>query len=141
MNNIKNILIVDDDMQVRRLMEIILRRAGYDTVSTATGVEALELFSTGKFEIVITDLNMPVIDGRELLHCLKKINPDATVIIITGEKDEEQFLQLMKEGACKVINKFNFSHELLSTLSNIRGKNDLVKDTSLPYLIPLAGTE
>ena len=68
----KRVLIVDDEPHVTRLVALRLRKEGYEAFTAAHGVEALALFeSDGPFDVVVTDYNMPKMDGRELCETIR----------------------------------------------------------------------
>lgn len=60
------ILVADDDADIRELIEVLLTRDGHDVVTAADGAEAIVSFDRADFDLVVTDLNMPVVDGVEL---------------------------------------------------------------------------
>jgi len=131
----RKILIADDDKGILKLLEIILKQEGYDIVSASNGKDALEIFRKEDFGIVITDLNMPLMDGRELLRRIKKEKPEIPVVVITAGAAPDKLTQLIKDGAYRVLNKFDLMRELLSILSDIFRQNDFVKDASFSYIV------
>ena len=78
--DIKRVLIADDEINIRRVLEAILRRDGYDVVTAANGEEALAGMSRG-VHTVITDLKMPGLDGMGLLRRLSVDFPDVPVVM------------------------------------------------------------
>ena len=83
----KKVLIVDDSEMVRNFHSYILRDAGFEVRTAADGAEALEAFLTDSFDLIITDINMPRMDGLTLIRRIREI--DATVpIIIVSTEDE-----------------------------------------------------
>ena len=87
----ETILVVEDDDLVRELGERILRQAGYSVLTAKNGQEALQIYKRepGKIGVVILDLVMPVMGGKECLNELLKIDPAAKVLISTGASDDE----------------------------------------------------
>lgn len=97
------ILVVDDDPSMRK---IISRELEDYTVGTADdGIHGLELFKSGEFDLVVTDLKMPNMGGMELLAEIMIINPEAKVIIISGFVDAPTKNLLMQMGAATVLEK------------------------------------
>jgi DNA-binding NtrC family response regulator len=97
------ILVVDDDASMRRIISHELE--GY-TVGTANdGIHGLELFKSGEFDLVVTDLKMPNMGGMELLAEILIINPEAKVIVISGYIEEPTRNLLMQIGAAAVLEK------------------------------------
>jgi len=80
-------LIVDDERLMRYLIEQMLQKLGLETLSAAGGEEALEIFLTGKPDIVFSDIMMPDIDGTELYHRIKEINPEVPVALMSAVEE------------------------------------------------------
>ncbi len=83
------LLLVEDEDQVRNFTKVFLQKLGFIVIDASNGREALELYqkNVAKVSIIITDLNMPVMDGYELCHELKKLNPELPIIVISGFGD------------------------------------------------------
>jgi two-component system response regulator AtoC len=89
----KRILAVDDDGLVRRSLEILLREAGYDPTIAASGQEALGFLVQRHFDLLITDMRMPGMDGLQVIravrdYCLEKKRPPIPEIVLTAYNDE-----------------------------------------------------
>jgi two-component system response regulator AtoC len=100
----KRVLIADDEINIRRVLEAILRRDGYDVVTAANGDEALAGMSRG-VSTVITDLKMPGLDGMGLLRRLSVEYPDVPVIMITAHGSVENAVEAVKLGAFDYVEK------------------------------------
>jgi two-component system, NtrC family, response regulator AtoC len=100
----KRILIADDEINIRRVLEAILKRDGYDVVTAANGEEALARMSRG-IHTVITDLKMPGIDGMQLLRSLSTDHPDVPVVMITAHGSVESAVEAVKLGAFDYVEK------------------------------------
>ena len=86
----KNILVVDDSATVRKFVSVSLNMQGYTVVVACDGMDALEKLPQMKFDLVITDLNMPNMDGFELIRVLRE-NPDyrdLPIVILTSLSDQ-----------------------------------------------------
>lgn len=84
----KRILAVDDEPSARLLIARVLQRAGYEVTSAASAEEALELLEKGKrFDLLITDKNLPRINGLELIRKARAMIPDIPVVLITAAPD------------------------------------------------------
>lgn len=107
MGDIKKILIVDDEETLTFSLYQAFIKAPYDceVVTASSGEEALERFDDGKFDLVITDIAMPGIDGLELLSIIKSRSPETRVIIITAYGTDEREERAYKIGADKYIEK------------------------------------
>lgn len=93
-----SLLVVDDEKVVRDIIYRYFTKKGYDVLTTRNGQEALLLGSQGMFDVIILDVNMPGMNGLEVLHQLKTKYPDATVIMLTGVADPETVIQSTAEG-------------------------------------------
>src|SRR5919206_404989 len=100
----KRVLIADDELNIRRVLEAILKRDGYEVVTAANGLEALAGMSRG-VHTVITDLKMPGLDGMGLLRKLSTEYPDVPVVMITAHGSVENAVEAVKLGAFDYIEK------------------------------------
>jgi two-component system chemotaxis response regulator CheY len=105
---IKSVLIVEDSTTTRALIRAIIEEIGdLNTVEANSGFEALKLLPTQKFDLVITDINMPDINGLELINFIKN-NPKYShlpLIIVSTERSEEDKKRGMALGATAYITK------------------------------------
>jgi DNA-binding NtrC family response regulator len=99
------ILVVDDEEIVCESCRRILEEEGYEVETALSGREAFEKMKENPFDIVITDLKMPGIDGMEVLRTFQKDYPDAIIIMITGFSTVETAVEAMKSGAFDYIPK------------------------------------
>jgi len=122
---IKRVLIADDEINIRRVLEAILRRDGYDVVTAANGEEALLGMSRG-ISTVITDLKMPGLDGMGLLKRLSVDYPDVPVIMITGSEQPQYREKALAAGAValfeKPVNYAELRKAILQALGSRPGK-------------------
>jgi signal transduction histidine kinase len=95
----ENILIADDSAQVRDLVAQYLKDLGYRVKTAADGVKAVALIGVQPFELVITDLQMPGVDGLGVLQAVKARDPDIEVVILTGNPTFESAIGALHEGA------------------------------------------
>jgi two-component system response regulator AtoC len=100
----KRVLIADDEINIRRVLEAILKRDGYEVVTAANGLEALAGMGRG-VHTVITDLKMPGLDGMGLLRRLSSEYPDVPVVMITAHGSVENAVEAVKLGAFDYIEK------------------------------------
>lgn len=99
------ILVVDDDVSVRRVMKMQLEEAGYDVVAAADGMQARDLINEHHPKLVITDLRMPGAGGMDLLRYVRDEHLETTVIMITAFGSVETAVEAMKVGAYDYITK------------------------------------
>ncbi|NLC69730.1 MAG: sigma-54-dependent Fis family transcriptional regulator [Desulfuromonadaceae bacterium] len=105
MKNQFQILIVEDEAPNREALAMLLKKAGYEIQVAASGEEAFERLNKTTFDIVVTDLFLPGINGIEILKRVKKESPDTHVLMITGNASAETAVEAMKEGAFDYITK------------------------------------
>ena len=101
---VKRVLVADDELNMRRVLEAILRREGYDVVTAANGIEALGGMNAN-VHTVITDLKMPGLDGMALLKKLSVDYPDVPVVMITAHGSVENAVEAVKLGAFDYLEK------------------------------------
>jgi DNA-binding NtrC family response regulator len=101
----KYILVVDDEASIRDLLADYLKNFGYEVTCAASGQEALNYYKSSHFDVVISDLIMSPINGMELLSEIKKFDPDAVFIMITGYPSIESALEAINKGAKDYISK------------------------------------
>jgi two-component system, NtrC family, response regulator AtoC len=99
----KQILVVDDEPKMRRVLEIMLQKMGHRVLAAGNGREALAVFAIHTVDLVITDLRMPEMDGIELLANLRMQESDVPVMVITAHGTIETAVTAMKHGACDYI--------------------------------------
>lgn len=127
----KRILVVDDEDSVRRLLQELLKKEGYQVKTAENGLEALELVDKFHFDLIIIDIRMPVMDGLELFRILREKDPEIIVIIMTAYTGVDTAVEAMKMGAYNYISKpFNISEIKLNVRRALEIKNlvEEVKD-------------
>jgi len=100
----RNILIVEDEVKMRRILEVNLRDK-YDVLLANNGDDALNIIKGNDVNLILTDMKMPGKDGISLLHDVKEFSPDIPVILITAYGTIESAVQAIKEGAYDYILK------------------------------------
>jgi two-component system response regulator PilR (NtrC family) len=102
---VEKILVVDDEQSLREVLSIMLKRAGYAVTSVSDGEEAIEQVQKEIFDLVITDLRMPKVDGMEVLRAVKSASPETVVLIITAFATADSAVEAMKQGAYDYLTK------------------------------------
>jgi DNA-binding response OmpR family regulator len=84
------ILVVDDEQAIRELISVILRSAGHQIIGASNGMEGIALFrsSPERFDLILTDLQMPVMNGHQLIQLARETNLHAKIICMSGYTDE-----------------------------------------------------
>ncbi len=111
-----SILIVDDDRGLLRLMEKSLRREGHSTAIAASGAEAIAWLKGHSADLLLLDLKLQDIEGKELIAHLAEIQRSFPFIIITGQGDERVAVEMMKRGALDYLVKDVQFQEFLPTV-------------------------
>ena len=101
----KRILVVDDEEDLREILQIYLTDLGYDVLTAANGREGLDLFWDQRPPVVLSDIKMPVMDGVEMLRQIKAEDPEVEVIMITGHGDMALAIESLKLEAADFITK------------------------------------
>jgi len=113
----EKILIVDDEPDMLKLLSMILReKTPYEISTTNNPLEAIELAKKGDFDLVISDLKMPGIDGIELIDAIKRLNEDIPIIIITAYGTVESASEAMLKGGFDFITKPFRKEQILFTI-------------------------
>ncbi len=99
------VLVIDDEAIVRVSCERVLKPEGFEVVVTSRGDEAIDFLEKEPYDVVLTDLKMPDMDGLEVLKIIKERWPDIQVIIITGYGTISTAVQAIKMGAYEYIEK------------------------------------
>jgi len=101
LQNTKKVLVIDDEAYIRRVIAVKLKKRGYQVMEAVNGEEGLKMIKTEEPNVVITDLNMPKLDGKSLCEQtddLKKERPFLTIIITCRiSPDEEYWVETMRE--------------------------------------------
>jgi len=123
-----DILIVDDERSMREFLGIYLRREGYRIEAAAGGKEALAVLKARAFDLVITDLRMPDVDGLAVLAEAKRLHPDTEVIVVTAFSTTETAIAAMKAGAHDYLTKPFKIDEVGLVVSRAMEKRRLSRD-------------
>ncbi|RMH72341.1 MAG: response regulator [Gemmatimonadetes bacterium] len=113
------ILVVDDEDSILRLMTFLLKSAGYNVSTAKNGETALEKIKSNAYELIVLDYMMPRIDGYHILKIVKNQYPQTGVIIVTGKGDENVAVDLMKAGADDYVTKPFEGPKLVETVKRV----------------------
>ena len=129
-----HILVVDDEERMRHLLSIMLSRQGFRVEQAGDGLEALEMIGSTPFDMIITDIKMPRMDGTELLKRVRDMDMPCPVVFITAFATVESAVESMRQGAADYITKpFEEDRILLTvertlSLSRIMAENRELKE-------------
>ncbi len=117
----KKVLIIDDCDMTRRLLSYIVRANGYKIMSAANGFEALELMASNQIDLVITDLNMPQMDGLELTRNLRAGDAyrEIPIIMVTTEGGDDNIKTGIAAGVSAYLVKPFSAQKLLYEMSKL----------------------
>jgi DNA-binding NtrC family response regulator len=131
----EKILVVDDEPDMLKLLSMILReKTSYEVTTTNNPVEALELAKKGVFDLVISDLKMPGLDGMEIIDAVKHIDEDIPIIIITAYGTVESATEAIKKGGFDFITKPFRKEQILFTIDKalkwlrVQRENKMLKE-------------
>ena len=99
------ILVVDDEDQVVQIFRDLLTQQGYEVASSDNGDDAIHKVTTGRFDLVLTDINLPGVDGLEVVRAAKAADKDTVVILITGYASTTTAIDALRQGAYDYITK------------------------------------
>lgn len=117
------VLVADDDYNIRNLLKQFLSRKGHEVFTSQDGLETLQVVKLVKLDFVLLDIVMPHVDGVRILMELKKLNPEISVIMMTGLLDEEIGKEVLHLGAYDYITKpfdLNYLNTVLETKMLLR---------------------
>jgi two-component system, chemotaxis family, chemotaxis protein CheY len=119
MNFSGTIMLVDDEAHIRKFISLLLRHLGVaQIIEASNGSLAIELYKKERPDLVMLDVNMPVMDGLETLKALKEINPDCVVIMLTSLANRQTIDQAAALGAANYIRKDAPPEEIGRALSD-----------------------
>ena len=99
----QTILLVEDQPEIRDILGLLLTVSGYNVIVAANGKEGLNLASSLPFDLIITDIKMPLMDGNSLISELAKLKNPPPVIALAGSINDIKPSKLIKAAACKPI--------------------------------------
>jgi CheY-like chemotaxis protein/anti-sigma regulatory factor (Ser/Thr protein kinase) len=113
------VLVVDDQEALRSLLARLLEREGFDPVQAEDGAQAVELYKSEAPLVVVSDIMMPRMDGLALLNEIRRIDRNATVILMTGQGNEDVLLKALRGGASNFFKKPFNVRELIEEIRKV----------------------
>ena len=136
-----NLLIVDDDDTIQRLLAIAAKDHGWHPIAARSGQEAIELIAPG-IQAVIMDVGLPGMDGIETISKLHELFPEVPVIMLTGMNDASTAVQALKAGARDYITKPFELQRLFDLLrATVKSSKSREKSATLPKKRPKVSLE
>jgi DNA-binding NtrC family response regulator len=130
MHDALHVLVVDDDADVRALLNRILSKSGYTTVEAASGAEARTLLGRQAFDVVLVDMKLPDASGLDILRGARESDVDTEFIVLTGNADVETAVEAMRLGAYHYIAKPWRNAELIEVIGKAAEKKALRRENS-----------
>lgn len=140
-----SVLIVDDDRSIVRLCQRLLERAEFKVFASTDPLEAIKILETRKVDLLLSDIRMPVMDGFELIEKVKAIQPDISVLVMTGFGTVDTAIQALYRGVDGLILKpFENTGDLVRAAQRVldasRQKQDAARAQALRPLFDLTET-
>ncbi|HVP77791.1 MAG TPA: sigma-54 dependent transcriptional regulator, partial [Thermodesulfobacteriota bacterium] len=129
--NKASILVLDDEKRQQDILSLILKDAGYDVAATGSPTEALQKVEEIGFDLILTDLSMPGMDGIQFLERVKSSRPQQIILVITGHGTIQSAVTAMKKGAFHYLTKPIQKDELLLFVERALEQGRLIEDNSL----------
>jgi two-component system chemotaxis response regulator CheY len=118
MNFKGTVLLVDDEPHIRKFVALMLKQVGVSTIiEAANGHEAIAQYQQENPDLVLLDINMPVMDGLETLQQLRQINPEAVVVMLTSMVNRQNVDQALALGATNYIRKDTQKEAIMQVLT------------------------
>jgi two-component system response regulator PilR (NtrC family) len=117
-NNTPHILVVDDELSMRELLEVLLSKEGYKVTCAKNGQDAISIIKKSVFGLLLCDIRLGDITGIEVLKALREENQDTVVIMISAYASTEAAVEAMNEGAYDFVPKPFNNEELIKTIKN-----------------------
>jgi len=124
----KRVLIVDDEKNMRHMLQVMLNKAGYAAETAADGVEGLDLMEKKNFDFILCDLRMPNMDGMTFLKNSREKHPEKTFIMMSAYGTIDTALEAIKIGAYDYISKPFKQDEVLLTLKKAEERERLKRE-------------
>ncbi len=124
----RRIMLIDNEIGLCRMMEAVLKDQGYQVKSYTRPVQAVAEFSAGDYDLIISDIKMPEMDGLEVLQHVRNRDPEVPVIMITAFATVEMSIQALRHGAYDMLTKPFEPDELSYRVKNALQHHELVEE-------------
>jgi response regulator RpfG family c-di-GMP phosphodiesterase len=132
------ILVVDDEEHIRKICREVLSREKYRVTTLGSGFEALDLAHRERFDVLLTDISMPGMDGLDLLKSFKEIQREITAIVMTGFGTVQNVVRCLHLGAHGFLVKPFSQKDLIQSVEDALERNRILREnTRLRLLVPL----
>lgn len=125
------ILVIDDERSIRNTLKEVLEYEDNQVDVAEDGMQGIEMFTNGKYDLVLCDIKMPKMDGSEVLDKLLQISPEVSVVMISGHGTIDTAVDAIKKGAFDFIQKPLDLNRLLITIRNAMDRTHLTVETKI----------
>jgi two-component system KDP operon response regulator KdpE len=129
-----SVLVVDDEMSIRRALHASLHSLGFKTIEAARGEEALSLVRTNHFDVILLDINMPGMSGVDACKSIRRLNPRIPILMLTVRDSEDDKVEALDAGADDYITKPFHLRELAARIRASMRWSSLAEAPELPVL-------
>jgi DNA-binding NtrC family response regulator len=126
-----NILVVEDGQSQREMLRDFLRKEGHTVGEAESGDKAIQRVRGGHYDLILLDYRMPGMNGMQVLHAVKRINPEIDIVIVTAEGTIDMAVDAMKAGALDYITKPVEFDELLLLVGRVSERRTLLKENEI----------
>ncbi len=140
MSHFHSVLVADDEASVRHVLTLALAQRGLEVRAVSDGEEALKELAARPYDILISDVRMPKMDGLALLQAARALHPDLTVVVMSAYGTKELALEAIKAGAYDFVQKPFRPEEILFVLQKAEERGRLVRENLRLRNPGLAGT-
>ena len=127
----KKILLVEDDLDLREVIHETLSDSGYEVQTASDGEQAIECLRSNRYDIIVSDVQMPVLDGRELLQQVRQLWVDTPMVLMTAYGTIEQAVGAMREGAVDYLVKPFDADTLLAVIGRSLNEATTIIDVAV----------
>jgi two-component system response regulator AtoC len=125
---LRSVLVVDDEPSIRHVVSVVLNDHGYEPRAVATAAEALKEVAARPYDVVLTDVRMPGMDGLALLAEVRRLQPEAVVVVMSAYGSRDTALEAMRAGAADYIAKPFRPDELALVLGKVQERERLAQE-------------
>jgi two-component system, NtrC family, response regulator AtoC len=128
MGSLRSILVVDDEASIRHVLTLVLSEHGFEVRAVSDGEEALKELQARPYDVMISDVRMPKLDGMGLLKQALVLQPELTVLVMSAYGSKDQALEAVGAGAYDFIQKPFKPEEIVFTLRKVEERTRLVRE-------------
>ncbi|MBL8933208.1 MAG: sigma-54-dependent Fis family transcriptional regulator [Archangium sp.] len=128
MGLLRSILVVDDEASIRHVLTLVLSEHGYEVRAVADGEEALKELQARPYDVMISDVRMPKLDGMALLKQALVLQPELTVLVMSAYGSKDQALEAVSQGAYDFVQKPFKPEEIVFTLRKVDERARLLRE-------------